>query len=364
MSLNAKRHIKFITRHLGLLPPTVQKQDANKLALLFYSLVSLSALDVNVAKEYGSYIPWVWSHYHEYELDDGTTIGGFVGSHMTYIADSSKISISLSNTLFALLSLLLMGDTEAPLKRQRISQFVSRCQLDIGGFVSVLDYESGRPSAVDSCDLRFTYIAVSILYILGCRNAGEFGHYVDLGRILQFIDDKKCASGGFGDFGETHGGYTSCALSSLQLLKRLDMLEDKFTEDTLYWLTMRQISRDGCMSLQEELNPMYDLNDDGGFQGRENKFADTCYAFWCLNSINILASQLNDKLYNWVTLSKVEEYLLQRAQNQIIGGFSKNDEDEPDLYHTCLGISVLKLMEGKFHGALCIPKSVSDKHNL
>lgn len=366
MSLNVKKHIKYIERHLGLLPATVQKQDANKLALLFYSLVSLSTLEVDVASTYGANIPWLLTHYHEYTLEDGTIIGGFVGSSMIYIED--KVTITLPNTLFGLLSLLLLGDETIlndPVKRKHICQFVSRCQLKgHGAFVSVLDYETGEPSKVDSCDLRFTYIAVAILYILGCRDENQFNQYIELSQLLQFIKSTQCRNGGFGEFDESHGGYTSCALSSLQLLNCLNTLDEKFIEDTLYWLSMRQVSREGCMFLQDVRNGTYDCDDHGGFQGRENKFADTCYVFWCLNSINILAHHLNGELHNWVNLHIAEEYLLQRTQNQIIGGFSKNDEDDPDLYHTCLGISSLKLMEGNFHGALCIPSELVDKYCL
>jgi len=54
----------------------------------------------------------------------------------------------------------------------------------------------------------------------------------------------------------------------------LGALDSENHEDTIRWLMNRQISS-------------ADENQDGGFNGRVNKLADTCYAFWAGGSLEV-----------------------------------------------------------------------------
>ncbi|CAI4062704.1 hypothetical protein SUVZ_07G0980 [Saccharomyces uvarum] len=354
----SKKHERFFERHLQLLPSSHQGHDVNRMAIIFYSMVGLSIFDVDVPAKYKDHLGWMHKHYIKKTLDDAdnTEISGFVGSLVMDIPNA--ITVNLANTLFALLSLIMLKDYdyfETILDKESLLRFVSRCQLpNRGSFVSCLDYKTNFASPVDSDDLRFCYIAVAILYICGCRSKEDFDKYIDTGKLLEYVMAQQCRSGAFGTHNEPHAGYTSCALSTLALLSSLEMLSDGFKEDTITWLLHRQVSNHGCMKLEDNLNATYDQLDDGGFQGRENKFADTCYAFWCLNSLQLVTD-------DWQTLCQTElteNYLLNRTQKTLTGGFSKNDEEDADLYHSCLGSAALALIEGKFNGELCIPQSI------
>lgn len=59
-----------------------------------------------------------------------------------------------------------------------------------------------------------------------------------------------------------------------------------------------------------------------------------------------------------------EEYLTNVTQNKLVGGYQKNNETDPDLYHTCLGIAAMQLIHDNFNGALFIPAKVASRYNL
>lgn len=93
--------------------------------------------------------------------------------------------------------------------------------------------------------------------------------------------------GGFGgepNGGEAHGGYAYCALASLHLLGKNELIMDKHA--LRGWLARRQLSF------------------EGGFSGRTNKLVDGCYSFWqgaCMALLNISDS---------TTPAPIEPYLL------------------------------------------------------
>ncbi|KAG0665133.1 hypothetical protein C6P45_000490 [Maudiozyma exigua] len=356
-----QKHVKFLKRHLLLLPASHQSTDVNLMAVVFYAFESLAALGQDIATDYQSNLKWMRSNYVSQKVTD-EELSGFIGGPTMNIPDT--ITLSLPNTLFGLLTLVLMRDMEffdKVLNKKTLGKFVSRCQLkENGAFVSVLDYKLGKASIIDSHDLRFCYIAVAILYTIGCRTEDDFKEYIDVDSLVEFILSQRSAFGGFGAFGEAHAGYTSCALSALKLLNKLDELSSLEKEKTLQWLIDRQVTREGCWEKQDISNEYYNEDDHGGFQGRENKSADTCYAFWCVNSISILYPNLKTMLQT----EPVKDHLLNRTQNTLTGGFSKCYKEDADLYHTCLGIAALKLMEGSFNGALCIPTHAAKEFDL
>lgn len=354
--LLVKKHIKYIERHLAFLPSSHQEHDPNKIAIVFYSIVGLASLGEDVSKKYESSKEWLYQHYTQVQLKSGK-VSGFIGSATMDVKDMP--TMSLPNTLFALLIILCLKDHtffDNHVDRESLFRFVGKCQLEsVGSFVSSLDISgNGHSSPIDANDLRFCYIAVAILYILGCRSVEEFNKHIDVNKLLRYTLSQSCVNGGFGQFDEPHAGYTSCALSMLQLLGLLDKTSPDFQRKTVSWVLQRQVSAEGCMGLMKPYE-YYDEKDSGGFQGRENKFADTCYAFWCLNSLQILTKDFKSLCQT----DLVTDYLLKRTQNSLLGGFSKNDEDNPDIYHTCLGVAALNITEDLFDGVLCIPKDIS-----
>ena len=74
-----------------------------------------------------------------------------------------------------------------------------------------------------------------------------------------------------------------------------------------------------------------------GMNGRINKAADTCYAWWSGASLHILGQP------NLYDRSAVQSYLLEITQHPVIGGFGKFPDDMPDLYHSYLGLAALSL---------------------
>lgn len=74
--------------------------------------------------------------------------------------------------------------------------------------------------------------------------------------------------------------------------------------------------------------------------GRTNKVADTCYAWWTGASFHLMHAS---HLY---CHSRLRRYLLEKTQHPTLGGFGKFPGDLPDLYHSYLGLAALGLLDG------------------
>lgn len=116
----------------------------------------------------------------------------------------------------------------------------------------------------------------------------------------------------------------------------------------------------------------------GGFHGRCNKKADTCYSFWIGGTLSIL------KKLHLMDLNANRRFLLEKTRH-IIGGFMKLPEDggKPgrlflslggfggimliliDILHSFLGLAALALMreEGlnRLDPALCISMQAKER---
>ena len=72
------------------------------------------------------------------------------------------------------------------------------------------------------------------------------------------------------------------------------------------------------------------MRQDRGFQGRPGKLSDSCYSFWIGATLQLLGvSELSDCEEN-------RAFVLD-TQNTIMGGFGKNDNENPDPLHAYLG---------------------------
>lgn len=89
-----------------------------------------------------------------------------------------------------------------------------------------------------------------------------------------------------------------------------------------------------------------------GMNGRTNKVADTCYAFWVCAPL-----QLMNQLH-LIDKAALQKYLLEKTQHPVLGGFGKFPGDLPDLYHSYLGLAALALTgwEGvkALDGGMCV----------
>jgi len=197
-------------------------------------------------------------------------------------------------------------------------------------------------------------------------------------------------------FHEPHAGYTFCSLGALTFIGRLDTdslsVNDPSRapskpQNVLAWLVSRQtelIDPDGILdtefsnsaneppvkigeSAKEAIMhepPIHQSPDKStasfvdldtghaGMNGRVNKVADTCYAFWVTASLQIMQQRaLADH-------EGLRKYLLEKTQHRILGGFGKFPGDLPDLYHSYLGLAALSLAGSdqvkKLDGAMCI----------
>jgi geranylgeranyl transferase type-1 subunit beta len=93
--------------------------------------------------------------------------------------------------------------------------------------------------------------------------------------------------------------------------------------------------------------------------GRTNKVADTCYAFWAGASLHMLdCGNLYDR-------DAVRKYLLEKTQNPLTGGFGKFPGDPPDLYHSYLGLTALSLTGSEevkgIDAGMCISKEAKGR---
>jgi geranylgeranyl transferase type-1 subunit beta len=87
--------------------------------------------------------------------------------------------------------------------------------------------------------------------------------------------------------------------------------------------------------------------------GRTNKVADTCYAWWVGASIDLLSQTPSDHLSSaplplkhkhLFDVPALETYLLLKTQHPALGGFGKFPGDLPDLYHSYMGLAALGLI--------------------
>jgi len=75
-----------------------------------------------------------------------------------------------------------------------------------------------------------------------------------------------------------------------------------------------------------------------GINGRCNKVADTCYAFWVCGSVGMLRKT------HLMSFNGIRRWLLEKTQHQI-GGFGKLPGVPPDILHSYLGLAALAVMK-------------------
>lgn len=314
MQLKLDKHKEYFRRSLDLLPSDAAVYDNSRLTILYFSLVGLDildGLDTLDDQRKADMVEWVYRLQLVPADNCPANKCGFMGSttviHLKNHPGSEKYCESnVAMTYMALCILVTLGDDLSRVNRSAVLQGVASLQRPDGSFKS--NYERGES------DLRFVYCSLAICHILNDSST------INVDSALKFISKCFNYDGAFGQNPgtESHGGSTYCAIASLSLLGKLNLVLDKNKLDILErWSVNRQTN--------------------GGFQGRPNKDPDTCYSFWLGATLSIMGS------LDRINKHRNRCFVLKNA-NGLTGGFSKNIDSIPDPMHTCLSLCGLSLI--------------------
>ena len=316
MPFNKQKHVRYWRMCANILPDAYQSSDASRMFLGFFIVAALDLLDVLnnpdiqkpviSAEERQKWVDWIYSC----QVPDGQGFRGFTGTDLGQERhEDNKLwdPGNLPNTFFALVALLVLGDDLGRVQRQECLGWLPRLQRPDGSFGEILgpgaEIEGGR-------DLRYCCCAAGIAYILNDPAETPYRPVFNEDRLIDYILSCQDYNGGYGEspLREPHSGLNYCAVGTLELLIRLDSPSSRRATNALgdqdrciRWLLERQTT-----VLYEE-EPDEDDDDDGeegndtnpaapsfanspmyyseparvvGFNGRDNKIADTCYCFW------------------------------------------------------------------------------------
>jgi len=292
--LSVKRHMRFWRRHLAMLPAAYTRADEQRMTLAYFCLSALDLIESEDAalsdEERAAYRDWVYAQ--QLSASNG---GGFRGSP---VAKYSHLTMSYT----ALLVLCILRDDFARLDREALRIHVRGLQQADGSFCAA---QGSRER-----DVRFSYCAIAIAYMLNDWDI------LDLDRAVAFLLSCQHYEGAFGQEPglESHGGSTYCVIASLALAGRLGCVPR--CAALKRWILQRQTCQ-------------------GGFQGRVEKDADTCYSFWCGASAAILGchGQINGAAdVQWIL-----------SAESPMGGIAKVPGEFPDVLHSYLSYVALSL---------------------
>lgn len=312
MSFNKHKHIRYWRMCANILPDAYQSSDASRMFLGFFIVAALDLLDVldnpNLDKpvitreERQKWIDWIYSC----QVSDGQGFRGFPGTDLADRGNPTNEQwdpANLPNTFFALTALLVLGDDLSRVQRQECLSWLPRLQRSDGSFGEILgpdkEVEGGR-------DLRYCCCAAGIAYILHDPGQALYGPAFDEGKLIDYILSCQDYTGGFGEsqLREPHSGLNYCAIGTLELLQRLESPVSKRAglalqnqDKCVRWLLERQTAYIQDEEVDEDEDDGDEANASGtvntdlsgqpseadtivGFNGRDNKIADTCYCFW------------------------------------------------------------------------------------
>lgn len=397
--LNVPPHIKFWRRNLKtLLPHYYTSNDSNRMLLALFTVSALDILgDLDAAlspEERQGYVDWVYKCQLPH--------GGFrpwPGSDFGELSNNDNKKwdpAHIPGTFFALLTLVVLGDDLQRVKRREILLWLLRMQRPEGSFGETVSEEGFVHGGNDS---RFGYMATAIRWILRGDLEGPCDGVpdIDIDSFVECVRQSETYDGGISEapYHEAHGGFTCCAIAALFFVGRMPLAPGQQPDGlirgvsdlqrTLKWLASRQTATldndDGTDTLDDETDTSETCHDAHSFvklgsyispqaqanlkerppahfelqwvgmNGRVNKVADTCYAYWVSAPLQMLGySHVIDQ-------APIRKWLLDKTQH-MIGGFGKVTGDPPDLYHSFLGLMVLAMFnEPGLQGvdpALCI----------
>lgn len=340
------KHKKYFRLCIQSLPSKSQSEDSNRLALIYFCLHGLGIIgQLDLTKdqkaEYARYI------YEHQIVDHSGDIESFRPSRTFELAVGEKKSYDLPNlsaTFFALINLLaLESNYSTRLDRHKIMKFVSKCQIkggiNKGAFKPVLDKND---DPFGETDLRHCYMAAGIRKMCKYDEIHPNERMNDFNEqdLVEFVLERVNFNGGLSSnkYTESHSGLTFCGIATLKLLDYDFSQNTLWVEMTKNWLVHRQVDFSSPVYTGQSYE-YWEADDIGGFNGRENKFVDTCYSWWCSASLKLL----DPEGLGLINTKKAIRYLLGGTQNTLLGGFGKNCESFPDPFHSFLGLASLAL---------------------
>ncbi|KAH8731464.1 geranylgeranyl transferase type I beta subunit [Phaeosphaeriaceae sp. PMI808] len=383
-NLNIPKHIKYWRRNLKtLLPHFYTGNDSNRMLLALFTVSALDILgDLDKAistEERQGYIDWVYNCQ--------LPAGGFrpwPGSDFGALSSDANKRWDpphIPGTFFALLALVVLGDDLERVKRREILQWLLKMQRPEGSFGETVNEEGFVHGGNDS---RFGYMATAIRWILRGHLVGPCDGVPDINvdSFVNCVRKSESYDGGISEapYSEAHGGFTCCAIAALYFLDRLPLSPSQESDGvlrgitdlphTLKWLASRQTATldndDGLdtyddetdtsetchdahsfVKLSSHMSKQVDITIKGklhphlelqwvGVNGRCNKVADTCYAYWVSAPLKLLGYM------DIIQQKSIRKWLLDKTQH-IVGGFGKVTGDPPDMYHSFLGLMVLAM---------------------
>ncbi|KAF4127010.1 hypothetical protein GMORB2_0748, partial [Geosmithia morbida] len=390
--LDKARQIKYWQRcHGSYLPSPYTSADSTRLMWACFIHSAFDVLDVAVPAGWGAPTKdgvkgnyngtvrsWVLSLQHP--------DGGFCGSpnHAFTGQQAGKGQANLAATFFALILLAVVGGGDgsaafAGVRRRKLLRWLRRLQRGDGSFGQNL----WEGEAVGGRDTRHSYLASGIRWMIrGDVKPGDeaWEEDIDVQGMVAHIRRLQGYDGGLAELSEheSHAGYVYCAIAALSLLDRSDSDSDSVMaqgiserDSLLKFLASRQMAylveeededdeEGGENFVQAGLESMT-LDDTSryvGFNGRWNKKADSCYAWWTIGTLGMLGDPFP------VSATASRRHLIEVMQHQI-GGFSKTAGAPPDLYHSYLGLAALATMGDEdlkaFEVSLCCSKETVGK---
>lgn len=348
--LLVSKHEKYFKLCLTSLPSRAQSEDANRLAIACFCVQGLDLLGrlKLTSEEHQAYTDFIYSHKI---VDPRGEIESFRGSQTFSIppAQTDEEHYDLPNlaaTYFGLAALLTLNSNYLQhLDRHKIMRFVQRLQITnhgddaIGGFRPVLGLHG---SPFGEVDIRHCYTALCIRQLVGYDRLPERQRQFDINVELaqRYILARVNYNGGLSlePFTESHAGLTFCGIAALKLTE-YDFSHAPWVEHTVRWLVMRQVDFPSLIAGPQSEYAYWNKEDIGGFNGRENKFADTCYAWWCTAALRAIGPQFMEL----IDVAAAQQYLLQGTQGSLTGGFGKDTASMPDPMHSFLGLAALLL---------------------
>lgn len=347
--LNCDKHARYFSLCLMALPSRAQSEDANHMGMVYFCLQGLALIkrmDV-VGKHRDSYVKYIYDHLQE------TDTYQWFSASPTFIGSGNYDMPNLSSTYFALACLLaLEEDYSSRVKPEKIMAFVCELQMRSGPFAglfqTVLDPRTG--GGFGDTDLRYCYLALCVRRLVRWEENRGLRNDIDVKLLEQFVLRKVSYNGGLSsvDSTEPHAGLTFCGIAALSLLG-FDFEKSLWMQRTLNWLVKRQVDYPACLYKGPDQEGVYGYEyyveeDLGGFNGRENKFSDTCYAWWVTGSLALLSPTMGVSL---VAVDDAVSYLIQGTQNKVLGGFGKDPDLQPDPFHSFLALASLALWTQK-----------------
>lgn len=328
------RHVKFLHKQLGMLPPTYKSADASRPWVIYWCLAALSLLGEDVA----SYRSRLIETFRPMQNKTGGIAGGFgQTSH-------------LATTYAAVLALAMVGGDDAYDLIDRRSMWRWLCSLKQpdGGFQMAAGGEE---------DVRGAYCASVIISLLNIpRNlstdspACSAGHTDLFDGLPEWVARCQTYEGGVSAAPglEAHGAYAFCALGCLSIIDSPHRTVPKYLNvpRLISWLSSRQYAP------------------EGGFSGRTNKLVDGCYSHWVGGCWPLIEASLGgpegqrtrhadsalaEASGSLFSRSGLIRYILCCCQDlSKRGGLRDKPSKYSDAYHTCYVLAGLSFAQHKW----------------